>query len=69
MSCYKRLARIRNWKSEQKVYELGADGFIMKPIEPKRMIEQIRKVLQRKKLIEANRSNATDNNKRELRLV
>ena len=41
-------------KSEQKVYELGADGFIVKPIDPKRMIEQIGKVLDRKKMGTSN---------------
>ncbi|HED10772.1 MAG TPA: type II/IV secretion system protein [Caldithrix abyssi] len=36
-------------KSEQKVYELGADGFLVKPIEPKRMVEQIKKALERRR--------------------
>lgn len=43
--------------SEQKVYELGADGFIVKPIEPKRLVEQIRKTLERKYFITSDNSN------------
>ncbi len=38
-------------KSEQKVYELGADGFLVKPIEPKRMVEQIKKALERRRYV------------------
>ncbi len=34
-------------KSEQKVYELGADGFLVKPIEPKRMVDQIKQTLKK----------------------
>jgi len=45
---------LKTQKSEQKVYELGADGFIVKPIDPKRMIEQIGKILKRKKLVNSN---------------
>ncbi len=41
---------LKTEKSEQKVYELGADGFIVKPIDPKRMVEQIGKILDRKKM-------------------
>ncbi len=38
-------------KSEQKVYELGADGFLVKPIEPKRLVEQIKKALERRRIV------------------
>ncbi|RMH65708.1 MAG: type II/IV secretion system protein [Calditrichaeota bacterium] len=37
-------------KSEQKVYELGADGFLVKPIEPARLVEQIKKALDRRRV-------------------
>ncbi|MCB0283666.1 MAG: Flp pilus assembly complex ATPase component TadA [Calditrichaeota bacterium] len=55
-------------KSEQKVYELGADGFIVKPIEPNRMIEQITKVLERKKIV-TNKKSVQKDDEMELRLV
>lgn len=63
---------LKTQKSEQKVYELGADGFIVKPIEPNRMIEQIGKVLQRKRLstsVAAAPAVAAGNNGGELKLV
>ena len=57
--------------SEQKVYELGADGFLVKPIEPKRMVEQIRKTLERKDFILSKRSpnHVLEESELELKLV
>ena len=55
--------------SKKKVYELGADGFIIKPIEPHRLIEQMGKVLKRKKLIDENKTKDLPNSHSEMRIV
>ncbi|KAA3617275.1 MAG: type II/IV secretion system protein [Calditrichaeota bacterium] len=60
---------LKTQKSEQKVYELGADGFIVKPIDPKRMIEQISKVLERKKIINKNTLSPSPSEELDLKLV
>jgi type IV pilus assembly protein PilB len=56
-------------KSEKKVFDLGADGFIVKPIDPKRMIEQIGKIIERKKSAEPNILSQSNSNESKLKLV
>ncbi len=60
---------LKTQKSEQKVYELGADGFIVKPIEPKRMIEQMGRVLDRKRSRGSNIYTESSSNEIDLKLV